>query len=135
MRISDWSSDVCSSDLLIVLRRGRAELAVNPLNAGAKAARQRKIIGRADRLFQRVGATRVLRSGGNGDHPQQYAGVRGGRSEGRRVGKVVVSTFSAWMSPDHEKNNSIPRLPTTQSTHLHYVIQTSLHMCTSLQSH
>src|SRR3546814_8813915 len=90
MRISDWSSDVCSSDLfqrvdlpgadreilvfqigtripqlaadldragvifaeqcgaqrqqLIVLRRGRAELAVNPLNAGAKAARQRKII-------------------------------------------------------------------------------------------
>src|SRR3546814_1836221 len=78
MRISDWSSDVCSSDLLIVLRRGRAELAVNPLKAGAKASRQRKIIGRVDRLFQRVGATRVLRSGGNGDHRQQYAGVRGG---------------------------------------------------------
>src|SRR3546814_3234228 len=45
MRISDWSSDVCSSDLLQLLRRQRARQVL-------RAAEQ---VGRADRLVRLLG--------------------------------------------------------------------------------
>src|SRR3546814_20113718 len=43
MRISDWSSDVCSSDLLAVVREHRAGA-----NANDRARTERKMIARQD---------------------------------------------------------------------------------------
>src|SRR3546814_21159619 len=75
MRISDWSSDVCSSDLPWLMGDG------------------------ADgRRFHRAGdpSHRPDRSTGGGS-------AGGGRSEERRVGKECVSTCRSRWSPYHEK--------------------------------
>src|SRR3546814_20978695 len=78
MRISDWSSDVCSSDLPARL------LPVNPPSSPIFAA------GRARRPTERC-----LRSA--------WTAARGGRSEERRVGKECVSTCRSRWSPYHKK--------------------------------
>src|SRR3546814_2369225 len=95
MRISDWSSDVCSSDL---------------------AAERDDLAQHLDEEA-RQGQVRPFRSGG-GVHQDQPAsspllggdqrravGESGpglvGRSEGRRVGKEGVSTCRSRVSPDH----------------------------------
>src|SRR3546814_6224243 len=78
MRISDWSSDVCSSDLR---RRG----------VGAEGQRYRQ---QADAAADRARQRRSL--------PQRYAARRAApRSEERRVGKECVSTCRSRWSPDH----------------------------------
>src|SRR3546814_1284491 len=81
MRISDWSSDVCSSDLRI--RRRHPHL-----------PQQRD---------------RLLRRGQRGEHAERLRLVRGAverlrrerRSEERRVGKECVSTCRSRWSPYH----------------------------------
>src|SRR3546814_16118374 len=85
MRISDWSSDVCSSDLGGAGGGGHALGGVHP------AAR-----GRADR--DRRGARRQLQAAGR--HPLPRARLR---SEERRVGKECVSTCRSRWSPSHSK--------------------------------
>src|SRR3546814_10111225 len=75
MRISDWSSDVCSSDLRPRSRRGRRAATVRS-----------RVDGRPDAGDGRV---RSL----PGDHPT--------RSEERRVGKECVSTCRSRWSPYH----------------------------------
>src|SRR3546814_3234648 len=76
MRISDWSSDVCSSDLL------RLPPAVLPQEP--------------DRLHLRVRrAVPVVAAGG------EDRGRRRQRSEERRVGKECVSTCRSRWSPYH----------------------------------
>src|SRR3546814_5620049 len=72
MRISDWSSDVCSSDLLpgVQRRPGRGD---NP----------------------------VLRSLRRIDVRHDQIQPRAGRSEERRVGKECVSTCRFRWSPNH----------------------------------
>src|SRR3546814_18382200 len=93
MRISDWSSDVCSSDLLpdrIVarlvaprLRKGEEETLV----AGQSVDRRR-----------RLAAERAV-IGVIGDfQPRQIGDIR---SEERRVGKECVSTCRSRWSPYH----------------------------------
>src|SRR3546814_13275024 len=94
MRISDWSSDVCSSDLEII---GHVTgLRFRPV--GHDSTDQRRII--------RQAAIRVL-----------------GRSEERRVGKECVSTCRSRWSPYHSKIHkykmSIPNRATTMPTQLH----------------
>src|SRR3546814_1554569 len=75
MRISDWSSDVCSSDLL---------------HMGARSNFQHHAAKGAVRLLLPRDALR------------QYAAVRGDqRSEERRVGKACVSTCRSRWSPYH----------------------------------
>src|SRR3546814_19432852 len=107
MRISDWSSDVCSSDL-----RRREYRAV----AGGGCAR--RLSGRARRGGDRR-AVRALGRGGQGlyrcrtrrrDRPRR--GDRLGRSEERRVGKECVSTCRSRWSPYHSKK---PTLQTKQT--------------------
>src|SRR3546814_4214139 len=78
MRISDWSSDVCSSDLVVGVGR---------IVAGAE------VIGRhlphiADHVIEAVGIGLV-------------AADRRDRSEERRVGKECVSTCRSRWSPYH----------------------------------
>src|SRR3546814_13095491 len=118
MRISDWSSDVCSSDL-------KAESSVSGSAGGhieceRSLPRDRQASGRhiclaeagcglCRRMDEGVGrrlcrfgngnaATRALRTGRNGISP------RCRRSEERRVGKECVSTCKSRWLPYHLKN-------------------------------
>src|SRR3546814_7425525 len=87
MRISDWSSDVCSSDL------GRGNL---PRKSGAIFER-RCAVNSAHR-FDRSGDGRII-----GAYCFKYIRLACfmGRSEERRVGKECVSTCSSRWSPYH----------------------------------
>src|SRR3546814_3993060 len=90
MRISDWSSDVCSSDLAI-RRVGRGER--SPSQNSWPASKRRPSRNWADE----EDATRG--DSGRRDHP---ATIRpGDRSEERRVGKECVSTCRSRWSPYH----------------------------------
>src|SRR3546814_19108471 len=105
MRISDWSSDVCSSDLPAT--RGARKSALLRIEKGVDVAigmiapcpaiqvlhgttnKHSVIIGRQGELFHLAIA--------------RY--VRDPRSEERRVGKECVSTCRYRWSPYHEKTN------------------------------
>src|SRR3546814_6318718 len=75
MRISDWSSDVCSSDLLVDLGLPLAEMPV-----GREYTRY-------------IGAVIIIRCANIGQDEV--------RSEERRVGKECVSTCRSRWSPYH----------------------------------
>src|SRR3546814_4215930 len=88
MRISDWSSDVCSSDLI--------DLPVGErLDVGGEAAQRGPV---AARVFeQRL----VLRDPDVAPASGEPAVENTGRSEERRVGKECVSTCRSRWSPYH----------------------------------
>src|SRR3546814_6725924 len=91
MRISDWSSDVCSSDLAAQVFVDRAALA--RLNGGGE------LDGADDAgLFDQVANSLLTgqRFGGGA-----AVGRKLGRSEERRVGKECVSTCRSRWSPYH----------------------------------
>src|SRR3546814_1141757 len=88
MRISDWSSDVCSSDLpsgraRADRRQAAAREGLHPLHGGRQG--EARSPGRGGRLNARLSAGRV----------------KEGRSEERRVGKECVSTCRSRWSPYH----------------------------------
>src|SRR3546814_16311888 len=87
MRISDWSSDVCSSDLLVFEHR-RRDADVRP----HEHLRRVQLLGERHALRARIDA-----------HDQV-------RSEERRVGKECVSTCRSRGSAYHykKKHNYIP---------------------------
>src|SRR3546814_3874883 len=87
MRISDWSSDVCSSDLLH--RAGRARPGTG--RPAAEAA--------ADLRSLRDAPAEPAAHGGRDRFPEGRLG--GDRSEERRVGKECVSTCRSRWSPYH----------------------------------
>src|SRR3546814_16569864 len=102
MRISDWSSDVCSSDLLIKLVEAKgktAKVRANRLAAELKvffgwAASLRGLeIGLESDPSRRLGDLRFPEN----PRPRQF------RSEERRVGKECVSTCRSGLSPYHSK--------------------------------
>src|SRR3546814_12066280 len=99
MRISDWSSDVCSSDLAADLAAdagvgGGALCFVEHLRLG-RAALRRAAEERLQRLLGgRIGAG-ARGAGGRRDEREI------GRSEERRVGKECVSTCRSRWSPYH----------------------------------
>src|SRR3546814_21054531 len=101
MRISVWSSDVCSSDL------GSSPGYASPktCDRGHRAAHPRCV---PERCADRVGAA-----------------AKGDRSEERRVGKECVSTCRSRWSPYHEKQNQYnynqrtPYIETNNRTHTH----------------
>src|SRR3546814_15310604 len=136
MRISDWSSDVCSSDLIAlgqaqvqalaqpaVAHQRHVELHVQLVDvvvAGGRARRHAVVLaGDGDRVG-RVAAfvLAVLVAGGERQRPcphlEQVAGEVGGeqrqlvlaRSEERRVGKECVSTCRSRWSPYHLKKKT-----------------------------
>src|SRR3546814_6555205 len=77
MRISDWSSDVCSSDLLGAVEIDGADMRIRQLavRRGVLAQREHRLV-----------------IGGRLGHP---------RSEERRVGKACVRTCRSRWSPYH----------------------------------
>src|SRR3546814_2355772 len=89
-RISDWSSDVCSSDL-----KPCACAAAQGRHSNNAAAIRRNGIIRAPLFYGDIASVsaevNVLTS----------LRARGGRSEERRVGKECVSTCRSRWSPDH----------------------------------
>src|SRR3546814_4983932 len=84
MRISDWSSDVCSSDLRRLFRRRRL-----PLHAHAVIPARGRRGGMTSRqpFPEMMGVAK--------------AGTAADRSEERRVGKECVSTCRSRWSPYH----------------------------------
>src|SRR3546814_18247799 len=125
MRISDWSSDVCSSDLVDEDGQRRAiaviadigvmgpqELIACDALARGGHAREAEIggigkDGREQRIFVRTALTGAQ----IGERREESCFLRHlmkqfRRSEERRVGKECVSTCRSRWSPDHSKNNT-----------------------------
>src|SRR3546814_15670026 len=108
MRISDWSSDVCSSDLAgggdksrSAERKGGLQ-GVNRVGwhvEGLEPLRRQQIVGDEARHpalgHLKPGVVHVERI------EQTVLEEIVERSEERRVGKECVSTCRAWVSPDH----------------------------------
>src|SRR3546814_15590711 len=105
MRISDWSSDVCSSDLGHELRtpltilRGHLEV-LDEGNPEEVAETRDMLLDEIDRMARLVNDLILLTKSNRPD-----------RSEERRVGKECVSTCRSRWEPDHtkKKRNSITR--------------------------
>src|SRR3546814_17802537 len=104
MRISDWSSDVCSSDLRVDLRRRGAALV---LRHGARVEDRQ-----ADALLVQlivdvvveIGGEQPLREGRLLSHEEPVVALQ--RSEERRVGQECVSTCRSRWSPYHYKKTT-----------------------------
>src|SRR3546814_15467915 len=95
MRISDWSSDVCSSDL-------DAEVALPAPHTAPTAGPQEsrvQVLLHLINLAQRKGEAPVLPE--HNDVLERLV-----RSEERRVGKECVSTCRSRWSPYHYKKNT-----------------------------
>src|SRR3546814_1987039 len=96
MRISDWSSDVCSSDLIYRRFSSKSDIILSIVeeNARARVAEMHGIFDTIERnersMFDALKAITAI-SLQNGD----------GRSEERRVGKECVSTCRSGGSPYH----------------------------------
>src|SRR3546814_11574019 len=113
MRISDWSSDVCSSDLqpvgYLVLAQN-ADDAAHDYSVSVRVERSRDMLAPVPRLRSgRTGAANInpwpfsvppsLR--GTSRPSQAYSPAARARSEERRVGKECVSTCRSRWSPYH----------------------------------
>src|SRR3546814_15570937 len=105
MRISDWSSDVCSSDLFRRVGGFAALLLCACLPwQQALAADDGTLWRRADQVRHER-----MQEGADAYRRKDYAGATGAwqalpgddRSEGRRVGKECGSTCRSRLSPDH----------------------------------
>src|SRR3546814_7452962 len=90
LRISDWSSDVCSSDLSVF--SGGA----TPAQIAAFLVALRM---KGETVSEIVGFARAMRDKCSRIQPK----VAGRRSEERRVGKECVSTCRSRWSPYHSK--------------------------------
>src|SRR3546814_15264554 len=116
MRISDWSSDVCSSDLADKAAISDVQTA-QASRLGAKAQGQPVALQSRMALAQRCCAEAAVRSSvafiadpdlpaieqlhDRGDRPLSRTLPFGERSEERRVGKEWVSTCRSGWSPSH----------------------------------
>src|SRR3546814_21109062 len=99
MRISDWSSDVCSSDLRSAgdCRRQGPAFRIDVEEPGLQTRGYRRMCRRDEGEGRHQAVARRHGPGPRaGAHP-------GRRSEERRVGKECVSTSRTQWSPDHEK--------------------------------
>src|SRR3546814_8606721 len=102
MRISDWSSDVCSSDLRAQHIRDHDERRKAIEEAVALTRRTVDFLAKHGLACDTVGGA------GTGTYPFEIAGgvhneLQAGRSEERRVGKESGSTCQSRWSPDHLK--------------------------------
>src|SRR3546814_9682431 len=93
MRISDWSSDVCSSDLS--LETAVADLVDNSISAEATKVEIVCEIAAASPYLA------VIDNGRGMSRPELIDAMKHGRSEERRVGKGCVSTCRSRWSPYH----------------------------------
>src|SRR3546814_16490509 len=99
MRISDWSSDVCSSDLSLLREGPVAQLLDLFVEADGAVIVGGDAFEHLDALFE--GADLRLQRLGLGIVARGIIG----RSDERRVGKECVSTCRSRWSPYHLKKN------------------------------
>src|SRR3546814_13971470 len=99
MRISDWSSDVCSSDLFVrpIYREKLIRRIYEGLNPGGVLVISEKILAE-DSLFNR----NFIKYYYDYKRRNHYSELEI-RSEERRVGKECASTCRSRWSPYHEK--------------------------------
>src|SRR3546814_17671417 len=108
MRISDWSSDVCSSDLDYPIPGN--DDAIRAVQLYASAAADAVLEGKA--AAPNVASVREEAfADADGDKPARRAPAKKApatraRSEERRVGKGCVSTGSTRWSPYHKKKKT-----------------------------
>src|SRR3546814_19232764 len=97
MRISDWSSDVCSSDL----RRKSAKIDAREKGKDISGEVKRH----SESYFRSVskGELRQINLG------YEIVGITAERSDERRVGTECVSPCRSRWSPYHAKNNAVDR--------------------------
>src|SRR3546814_9392381 len=98
MRISDWSSDVCSSDLPARNHDGGCAA------GGQRNQRRQKNAGCQYGAADQHDASATLQRGVTAEQGRQSPQ---GRSEERRVGKECVRTCRSRWSPCHSKNKMI----------------------------
>src|SRR3546814_11529739 len=99
MRISDWSSDVCSSDLSAFVRDRGNGFVLDEVEPGRLGVRQ-SIIGR---MARHGGQAEVHTTPGEGTEVTMEIA----RSEERRVGTECVSTCRSRWSPYHSKKKHL----------------------------
>src|SRR3546814_12707914 len=124
MRISDWSSDVCSSDLLDMAaqaRPGSAEILIEKAYAEAwklwadgepltsiETLRSQVMLARdTDPYDARAWLLLGILDTWPGRHDSAAAPMPEARSEERRVGKGCGRTCRSRGSPDHSKKKTI----------------------------
>src|SRR3546814_11553503 len=98
MRISDWSSDVCSSDLIKFSLRFTIALALAGEETGSLDVYSAEMAGRQDLVALRD-RIRVQADEALGRNETEV--IVHQRSEERRVGKECVSTCRSRWSPYH----------------------------------
>src|SRR3546814_13445765 len=104
MRISDWSSDVCSSDLRVIRT---AQARGKPVAVCGEMASDAAFVP----LLLALGLEELSM------HPSTLLEVRRAiRSEERRVGKECVSTCRSRWSPYHQKKKQITKQRCTTYT-------------------
>src|SRR3546814_11448039 len=110
MRISDWSSDVCSSDLKVLAQKRDArqfsirverKVPVQVPGIGKKA--EATVVN--EEIWNFAGKTGVINVDPGAMPLKCSCTAALKRSEERRVGNECVSTCSSWWSPYHYKNN------------------------------
>src|SRR3546814_20232726 len=95
MRISDWSSDVCSSDLQPFEQRDDDSYAQE---------NEREDVSRVEAALEPPSQNQQSRSR---QTPHKVGSLDERRSEERRVGKECVSTCRSRWSPYHEKKKTL----------------------------
>src|SRR3546814_20005572 len=118
MRISDWSSDVCSSDLQGISADQAADRAM-----GYRVPLQSSLDGNTVELSteQTLFAENAVqyRTTLSFLEGRLNTITRALRSEERRVGKECVSTGRSRWSPDHYKKKETPHKPQTSTKQPH----------------
>src|SRR3546814_14152176 len=105
MRISDWSSDVCSSDLLstAVSEAGFVfDDVIAGLSAEAEVSAWEKMVTDFDDKLRRLEPVNLAAIAEHAEAAQrkEYLDAQDARSEERRVGKECVRTGRSRGSPD-----------------------------------
>src|SRR3546814_8891907 len=95
MRISDWSSDVCSSDLTLIRR------CLEPCLVCLDEVQWINVFGRLQHGFVLQHFYMTTSSSESGMSWQTDDGIAAERSEESRVGKECVSTCRSRWSPTH----------------------------------
>src|SRR3546814_11609983 len=109
MRISDWSSDVCSSDLSLggnAAMRGAWFASVSDGLYGQLATKYRSRYGKAPYRLASLGYDSVLLTVRIARDWKPGTSFPVNRSEERRVGKECVSTCRSRWAPYHSKKNN-----------------------------
>src|SRR3546814_18383816 len=122
MRISDWSSDVCSSDLVLATAVGKLRRALHASGENRIVTVPRlgyRLDGPVERvaLGQRLGGTLTFEAGQPVPGREHFL-LEG--SEERRGGKECARTCRYRWSPEHSNKKKLICMRLTVSLHIYY---------------